>query len=183
MTVHRFLFPLACVLALSLLPWTARADSLADAARLQQQGQSTQALQKLEQYLADKPNNPQGLFLKAVILSDQKKLPEAIAVFTKLTEDYPELPEPYNNLAVIYASQKQYDKARQALELAIRANPGYATAHENLGDIYARLASEAYDRALQIDPASSAKTKLALVRQLLAVPAASAKDGRATAPR
>jgi tetratricopeptide (TPR) repeat protein len=49
-----------------------------------------------------------------------------MAVFSKLTEDYPELPEPYNNLAVLYAQQKQYDKARTALEMAIRIHPGYA---------------------------------------------------------
>jgi tetratricopeptide (TPR) repeat protein len=89
-------------------------------------------------------------------------------VFSKLTEDYPELPEPYNNLAVIYAQQKQYDKAKQALEMAIRTHPSYATAHENLGDIYARLASQAYDKALQIDSSnSSAQNKLALIRDLM----------------
>ena len=79
------------------------------------------------------------------------KTDEAIAVFTKLTEDYPELPEPYNNLAVLYASQKQYDKARMALEMAIRAHPSYATAYENLGDLYAKLASQAYGKAVQLD--------------------------------
>ncbi len=59
-------------------------------------------------------------------------------MFTKLSEDYPELPEPYNNLAVLYAQQKQYDKARTALEMAIRTHPSYAIAYENLGDIYAK---------------------------------------------
>lgn len=58
---------------------------------------------------------------------------DAVATFTKLTEDYPELPEPYNNLAVLYANQNQLDKARTALEMAIRTNPSYATAHENPG--------------------------------------------------
>ena len=61
-----------------------------------------------------------GRFLKGVILTEQNKTGEAIKVFTALTEDYPELPEPYNNLAVLYASQQQYDKSRQALELAIQ---------------------------------------------------------------
>jgi tetratricopeptide (TPR) repeat protein len=84
-----------------------------------------------------------------------KPFAEAIAVFTKLTEDYPELPEPYNNLAVLYAADGQYDKARAALEMAMRTNPTYATAHENLGDVYAKLASQAYDKALQIDPGAN----------------------------
>ena len=76
---------------------------------------------------------------------------EATGVFLKLTEEAPELPEPYNNLAVIYAQQKQYDKAKAALEMAIRTHPSYAVAHENLGDLYAKMARQAYDRALQID--------------------------------
>jgi tetratricopeptide (TPR) repeat protein len=88
-------------------------------------------------------------------------------VFTALTEDYPELPEPYNNLAVLYASQGNYEKAKSALELAIHTHPSYATAHENLGDIYAQLASRAYDRALQLDKTNTAaQTKLAMVKEL-----------------
>jgi Flp pilus assembly protein TadD len=65
-----------------------------------------------------------------------------------LIEDYPELPEPYNNLAVLYAQQKQFDKARTALEMAIRIHPGYATAYENLGDLHSRLASQGVRESL-----------------------------------
>ena len=87
--------------------------------------------------------------------------------FQALTEDYPELPEPYNNLAVLYSSKGQFEKARVALELAIQTHPSYSTAHENLGDIYAKLASQAYDKALQLDKANgAAATKLNLVRDL-----------------
>ena len=103
-----------------------------------------------------------------------------IAVFTKLSEDYPELPEPYNNLAVLYASQGQYDKARAALEMAIRTNPSYATAHENLGDVYAKLASQAYSKALQLDSNNTGvQPKLALIRDLFAP---GAKGQKPTAP-
>jgi ketosteroid isomerase-like protein len=106
-------------------------------------------------------------FLKGVIHRDSGKTAEAIATFTRLTEDYPELPEPYNNLAVLYASQSQFDKARAALEMAIRTNPSYATAHENLGDVYAKLASQAYNKALQLDTNNQAvPPKLALIREL-----------------
>jgi tetratricopeptide (TPR) repeat protein len=101
------------------------------------------------------------------VLTQQNKTDDAIKVFTALTNDYPELPEPYNNLAVLYANQGQYDKARQALELAIRTHPSYATAHENLGDIYAKMASQAYDRALKLDHGNSAtQTKLAMIQDL-----------------
>jgi tetratricopeptide (TPR) repeat protein len=108
-------------------------------------------------------------FIKGVIYSESGKPNDAIATFTKLTEDYPELPEPYNNLAVLYASQNQLDKARTALEMAIRTNPSYSTAHENLGDVYAKLASQAYSKALQLDSNNQAvQPKLSLIRELFA---------------
>ena len=59
------------------------------------------------------------------------------------------MPEPYNNLAVIYASQNELEKARAALDMALRNNPSYTIAHENLGDILTRLALQAYQRAQQ----------------------------------
>ena len=114
-----------------------------------------------------------------MILSEQGKSADAINVFQKLTEDYPELPEPYNNLAVLHASAGNFDKARVALERAIRTNPTYATAHENLGDVYAKLASQSYDKAMQLaDPAQqpASKAKLAMVRSL------TPKGGEAASP-
>jgi Flp pilus assembly protein TadD/ketosteroid isomerase-like protein len=158
----------AVSIALLALALAVRADTLQDISKQIKQGQHAQALEQIDKYLAGKPKDAQGRFLKGIVLTEMNKPNEAIAVFSKLTEDYPELPEPYNNLAVIYAQQKQYDKAKQALEMAIRTHPSYATAHENLGDIYARLASQAYDRALQIDSSnSSAQNKLALIRDLM----------------
>jgi Flp pilus assembly protein TadD/ketosteroid isomerase-like protein len=154
--------------ALLALAPAVHADTLQDISKQIKQGQHAQALEQIDKYLAGKPKDAQGRFLKGIVLTEMNKPNEAIAVFSKLTEDYPELPEPYNNLAVIYAQQKQYDKAKQALEMAIRTHPSYATAHENLGDIYARLASQAYDKALQIDSSnSSAQNKLALIRDLM----------------
>jgi len=144
-----------------------QADEIQDANKLFKQGQLTQALAKVNGVLASKPKDAQARFLKGLIVNEQGNTAEAIAIFTGLTNDYPELPEPYNNLAVLYAGQGEYEKARVALEMAIRTHPSYATAHENLGDIYAKLASEAYDRALQLDKNNTGtQTKLALIRDL-----------------
>ncbi len=82
------------------------------------------ALEKVEVYLKSQPREPQGRFLKGLVLTEQKKVPEAIQVFTGLTEDFPELPEPYNNLAVLYASQGTTTRPESALELAIHTHPG-----------------------------------------------------------
>ena len=146
----------------------ASADEISDIGKLLKGGQLDQASQRVDAYLASKPRDAQGQFLKGLIQTEQNKTAEAIATFTRLTELYPELPEPYNNLAVLYAGQGQYEKARTALEMAIRTHPSYATAHENLGDVYAKLASQAYDKALQLDSNNpTAQTKLALVRDLI----------------
>jgi len=155
------------LLAATLSVSAAYADDYADVSRLMRANQYPDAMAKAEQYLASKPRDPQMRFLKGVIQTETGKTGDAIATFTKITEDYPELPEPYNNLAVLYAGQSQFDKARAALEMAIRTNPSYATAHENLGDVYARLASQAYSKALQLDGGNAAvQPKLALIRTL-----------------
>lgn len=164
-------FCVAALLALQSIAFTsgARAETSAitEAQTLLAQGQRAQALEKVDRAIATNPKDKQARFLKGVILADLNKLDEAAAVFVKLTEEAPELPEPYNNLAVIYAQQGQYDKARAALEMAIRTHPSYAVAHENLGDLYARMARQAYDRALQIDSRNrNAQAKLNLLRDL-----------------
>lgn len=162
----------------------AYADEAADVSKLLRGGQLNEAMSKADGYLAQHPRDAQMRFLKGVILTEQNRQADAIAVFTKLTEDYPDLPEPYNNLAVLYAGSGQYDKARAALENAIRTNPSYATAYENLGDIHARLASQAYDKALQLDSANNgAKSKLTLLRSLAVAgskPAASSAPAAST---
>jgi len=167
--------PAALLAALLLACAPALADDVQDAAKLLRSGQHQQALERVNKAIAAKPKDAQARFLKGLILAEQGNSKEATEVFLALTRDYPDLPEPYNNLAVIYASQGQYDKARGALEQSIRTHPSYATAYENLGDVYAKLASQAYDKALQIDSANpAAKNKLALVRDLVGG-AASAK--------
>lgn len=165
----RFTATAAKCLAIAALTMTAvavRADEVGDVQKLLSAGKNTEALQRADQFLAARPRDPMMRFLRAISLSQAGRIPESITAFTKLTEDYPELPEPFNNLAVLYAQQGQYDKSRNALEMAIRTNPSYATAYENLGDVYAKLASQAYSKALQIDTRSAVAPKLAMIRDL-----------------
>lgn len=158
---------LSCLLG-ALFAAPAFADDYADVSKLLRSGQHAEALAKADAFLSKNPRDAQMRFLKGVILTEQNRSADAIVVFAKLTEDYPALPEPYNNLAVLYAAAGQYDKARTALEAAIRTNPSYATAYENLGDVHAKLASQAYDKALQLDSGNAAaKSKLTLVRSLV----------------
>ena len=186
--VRRTLPRLLRLLALTALVGTgaaqAQANDYAEITQLLKAGKAAEALTKADQRLSATPRDPQLRFLKGVAQAESGKPADAVATFTKLTEDYPELPEPYNNLAVLYANQNQLDKARTALEMAIRTNPSYATAHENLGDIYAKLASQAYNKALQLDAANatSLKPKLALIRELFSADAAKGAKPAAAAP-
>lgn len=165
MALPRILAAAALCLAVVAVP--ARASEVQEINQQFRKGDLAGALERADRYLAKNPKDAQARFLKGLILADQGKTNDAIAIFTGLTEDYPELPEPYNNLAVLYASQSKYEAAKNALEQAIRTHPSYATAHENLGDIYAKMASIAYDKALALDSKNTAaQTKLALIKDI-----------------
>jgi Flp pilus assembly protein TadD len=86
--------------------------------RLNKSGQSTQALKLIDESLAKNPKDPAMRFRRGVTLSMLDRKAEALQVFQKLVEDHPEMPAPYNNLAVLYGSQGDYDKARAALVAA-----------------------------------------------------------------
>jgi Flp pilus assembly protein TadD len=163
---------LAAILYAGLWFAPAFADEYRDVYQLYKSGNPGQALERIDAHLAHKPHDSRMRFLKGVILTEQVRRPEAIAVFTELTQDFPELPEPYNNLAVLYAAQGNYLRARETLEMAVRTHPGYATAYENLGDVYAMLASQAYEKAAQLDRNNvTAPRKLAMTRELFTVKA------------
>jgi Flp pilus assembly protein TadD len=139
------------------------------ALRLVAEGRRDEARVRLDQALREHPRNPQLRFLYGVVLAEARRTEDAIAVFEQLTQDYPELPEPYNNLAVMFAARGELERARAALESAVRALPGYALAHENLGDVHLRLAVRAWERAASLDPTGSASgERLSLARALVA---------------
>jgi tetratricopeptide (TPR) repeat protein len=182
------LLPATFALTAALFAVSVHANDVDEVNQLLKAGKQAQALTKVEQALAAKPRDAQLRFLKGVIQTELGKPQDAIGTFTSLTQEYPELPEPYNNLAVLHASGGQFDKARAALEMAIRTNPSYSTAHENLGDIYANLASQAYSKALQLGGSTTTlQPKLTLIRELFApgskgINPAAAKPVAATVP-
>ena len=175
--VRSYIYAAGLAVALLLTPPVfSQTDELQDVNQMLKVGQFDQALTRVNSYLSTRPKDARGRFLKGLILAEQNKPNDAIKVFSELTQDFPDLPGPYNNLAVLYAAQGQYDKARGALEQAIRTHPSYATAHENLGDIYAKMASQAYDKALQLDKSNTtAQTKLNMIRDLFPADPRSAK--------
>ncbi|HET8882596.1 MAG TPA: tetratricopeptide repeat protein [Solimonas sp.] len=179
---------LAAVVAggIAFAPAALAATSVAQQAQaLIDSGHADDALSKLDSHLAKNPQDAEARFTKGVALVKLNRSKDAIRVFADLTRDYPQLPEPYNNLAVLYAAQGDYDKARDALQAAIAKHPSYATAHENLGDIYAALAAAAYGKAAALDTGDQAvRRKLAVINQLdtdLGIPATTPPPATASA--
>ncbi len=143
------------------------ATAVEEAQTLIEQGQLDRALQRLDAQLNAAPQDAEARFLRGLVLTRLNRAEEAIKAFADITRDYPQLPEPYNNLAVLYAQQGDYEKARDALEAALATHPSYATAHENLGDIYAALAGAAYNRALMLDQGNqTVRNKLAFLNRI-----------------
>lgn len=134
------------------------------------------ALDALDARIKTNPRDVQAKFKRATILARLNRENDAIEAFTELTQMYPELPEPYNNLAALYAKEGRYDDARVALETAVKANPSYGLAWENLGDLYLRLADASYRHATSLGHASGAtQQRLADIQKVISPPAAPKK--------
>jgi tetratricopeptide (TPR) repeat protein len=141
------------------------------------------ALTQLDARIQSNPRDAQAKFKRGTVLAHLNRDNEAIVQFVELTQAYPELPEPYNNLAALYAKQGRYEEARTALETAIKANPSYGLAYENLGDLYLRLAAESYRRGVALGHASGATAqRLADLDKVISPPAAAKAKPVAAAP-
>ncbi|MFN7571212.1 MAG: tetratricopeptide repeat protein [Betaproteobacteria bacterium] len=134
--------------------------------RLLRERKPEDAIKRADAELAKNPRNAQVRFMRAVALTDVQRTAEAIAAFEALNAEFPELPEPYNNLAVLLAAAGKYEQARVLLLRSLDAQPGYATALENLGDLYLAMAADAYQRANARNPNDRVvQAKLALARE------------------
>ena len=143
-------FALSC--ALMALSAGARADLYSDVNRLIQSGQLEKAQQQVDQRLKTAPTDPQMRLLLSRIQDAQGQTQAAMDTLQALTQSFPELAEPHNNLAVLLARENRHADALASLQAAVQARPDYAVALENMGDVYAALASQAYAKALQITP-------------------------------
>jgi len=161
------------VLASSLFAASAASANPVSAEAIERQfrsGERVLALKQLDQALALRPRDAGLRFLQTVLLTETGRTADAGRLLERLTEDFPELPEPYNNLAVLQAAEGQLDRARSLLEAALRLDPGYRTAQQNLGDVLLRLALRAYEAAAASVPAEpSLQGKLRQLRELTGV--------------
>lgn len=154
--------------ALLLLSAGAHADAYSDVNHLVNAEQWAKAQTQAEQHLRTQPTDPQMRLLLSRIQDGQGQTSAAMETLQGLTRSFPELPEPHNNLAALLARQNRYTEALESLQAAVRARPDYATALENLGDVYITLAIQAYQNASQAMPSQPrAANKRLAAEQLL----------------
>lgn len=136
----------------------------------------TQAVRSGEEILLQKPGDARAGFLTAYAYQMNANTEKAISLYQELIRNHPSLPEPRNNLALIYLSRGDYDRASELLVDAINTHSSYATAYANLNRVYKGIASEAYRRAVS---ESSEPVEFTADIQLTAI---TSLDGRSAAP-
>ncbi|MDO6564423.1 tetratricopeptide repeat protein [Amphritea sp. 1_MG-2023] len=142
------------------------ASELKHAKTLQDKGDLKGAFDQVNDYLVSNPKDPNGWLLYGISLINQNKLKEAADIFSKLSHLYPDAPEPYNNLAVVYARQGDNDQAVEVLLEAFETHPSYAQVQTNLKAVYSALATQAYNRALDLDNKQPARADLGILDQV-----------------
>ena len=125
---------------------------------------------------ASAQGSAQERFLQGVALMDQQRDAAALEIFVQLTQEFPGLPDPYNNIALLHARAGRLEEARQALELALRNDPGHRTARTNLGQVHLMLAVQSWELVAATGPLDPQTQRLLEgARRLL--------DARTAAPR
>jgi tetratricopeptide (TPR) repeat protein len=141
-----------------------------DVRKLLRQAKYSQALLLVNKGLVNNPRDPQMRFWQGFIFEQLGQPEMALQVYLGLTQDYPELAEPHNNLGVLYAAKGDYPNAKASLDAALRANPNYAAAHENMGDLLINMARQSYERSLAAEPKQSTPAqKIERLKPVLAI--------------
>lgn len=137
---------------------TALGDDLRDAMGLMATGENKnlqQALTLLDRRIAADAVDFRPRYLKSVILMDLGRHQEAVDYLELVIRDHPRVAELYNNRGIARHAMKQYSKAMQDFEEAIRLKPDYALAHENLASLHVSLAEIAAGQAHKLDPSNT----------------------------
>ena len=110
----------------------------------------SEAREVLDPLLERDPDHTRGRLLHGVLRAREGRVSHAIEIFDTLRRDHPDMSEPYNNLAVLYAVEGRLDDARKILLESLERRPDAVT-YANLGEVYAKLAHDANERARELD--------------------------------
>lgn len=118
-------------------------------------------LSRLEKKLKKERGTVQEYYELGSIYSDKKMFAQAIVLLQKslkgVDAEEENLAPVHNALGFAYFAQEQYDIAIREYKEALKQNPGYVTALNNLGHVYERKkltvqALQTYEEALKYEP-------------------------------
>ena len=109
-----------------------------------------EAREVLDPLLQRDPDHTRARLLHGVLRAREGRVGHAIEIFETLKRDHPDMSEPYNNLAVLYTVEGRLDDARRILLESLERRPDAVT-WVNLGEVYAKLAHDANERARELD--------------------------------
>lgn len=138
-------------------------------------------LSRLERKLKNERGTVQEYYELGSIYSDKKMFAQAIFLLQKslkgVDAEEENLAPVHNALGFAYFAQEQYDIAIREYKEALKQNPGYVTALNNLGHVYERKkltvqALQTYEEALKYEPDNAiAKRRAESLRKRLVISA------------
>ncbi len=110
--------------------------------KLLRQGDYTSAEPLLRMLLGRNPDDPEMLYNLGMMLSDQRKLDEAIPMLERMVAIEPESSNGWTALGVAYTRNRDYDRSEKALRQALKIDPENAYALRNLGTLQQQATPE-----------------------------------------
>ena len=142
------------------------ASSLNAAITYRKSHQFEKAIKEIEKYLKKNPNDRNGLFIKALILTDIERYPESIDIFEKLIKKYPATPELYNNIGTVLAYSGKYDESQKAFQKALHLMNNYRSAHKNIDSL--KFATDYINFLKKSSYNAESHSKTTILRSILA---------------
>src|ERR1700761_7305395 len=104
-----------------------------------QSGRLQQAIATCAEVFKDHPDNPDAMYLMGMLLAESGRAGDAIELMRRAlafaSRSEAELAQGYNNLAAILFTQGRLEEAADSARKAVELAPGFADAHNNLGNI------------------------------------------------
>jgi Flp pilus assembly protein TadD len=133
---------------------------LALAMALQKAGRAPEAIRAYRTLLQNFPDETRAYTALSRLMMEQGQTDQAIALLEPAASRLPNDPDVLNSLAVLYVTKQRFEDALQLLSRAVQHHPEDPVSWLNLGvSLEAKGdragASAAYQRTLQLDPASA----------------------------
>ena len=148
----------ALVAALLMLSGGQLLAGLDEVAALIDAGRPQDALEQLRA----EPESRRSRLLHAAAMAANGRTDEAVALYRNLIDEAPQDPVPYNNLAVLLASNGRLQESSELLAQAMKSDERYATIYKNLSRVYVEMSRNSYAKALRLEEQQPAVQLLSL---------------------